>query len=198
VHPATGVHVVFRRTADDTNGRAVIFEMFVPPNGGGFATHVHPRQEERVEVLHGTMGVRVGRQRTSVGPGGRVTVPAGTAHGLWNAGVDVAHVVCELRPALRFDSLLEAMFALAAEGEKRGCGRPKLLQRAVIAHAHLDTVRAASPPAWVQRLGLGVAARIGRLLGHAYSDSTVAKHLRELEQEGAIEPVPAYLSRGET
>ena len=26
-------------------------------------------------------------------------------------------------------------------------------------------------------------------------DSTVAKYLRELEREGAIDPIPAYLSR---
>ncbi|MGE5274224.1 MAG: cupin domain-containing protein [Verrucomicrobiota bacterium] len=162
------MRIVFRRTADDTNGRAVVFEMFVPPNGRGFATHVHPRQEERVDVLHGTVGVRVGRQRRSVGPGGRITVPAGARHGFWNAGEDVAHVVCELRPALRFDSLLETMFALAVGGETRGRAEPRLFRRAVIANAHFDTVRAAFPPAWVQRVALGVAARAGRLLGHTH------------------------------
>jgi mannose-6-phosphate isomerase-like protein (cupin superfamily) len=167
-NPVTGVRIVFRRTTDDTNGRAVIFEMFVPPNGRGFATHVHPRQEERVDVLHGAVGVRVGRRRSSVGPGGRITVPAGVRHGFWNAGEDVAHVVCELRPALRFDSLLEATFALAAGGEADGRAEPRLLRRAVIASAHLDTVRAAFLPAWMQRVALGVAVRAGRMLGHTH------------------------------
>lgn len=139
--------------------------MFVPPGERGFAMHVHPRQEERVDVLHGTVGFRISRHQRLVGPGGRAAIPAGTAHGFWNAGEDVAHVVCELRPALRFDLLLEAVFALAAPVTTGG-RKPQLLRRAVIANSHFDTVRAAFPPAWVQRFGLGLAARVGRMLGY--------------------------------
>ncbi len=168
-NPLTGLRVVFHRAADDTSGRTLVYEMFLPPGGAGVATHVHPRQAERVDVLHGSVLVRVGRQRPLLGPGGRINLPAGTPHGLRNVADDVAHVVCELRPALGFESLLETSFALAAAGRANGNGEPGLLHRAAIAHAHFDTVRRAFPPAPLQWVVLALAARLGRLLGHADS-----------------------------
>jgi hypothetical protein len=43
---------------------------------------------------------------------------------------------------------------------------PNPLHLAVIAQAHFDTVQLPFPPAWLQRLGLAVAALLGRLLGY--------------------------------
>jgi uncharacterized cupin superfamily protein len=48
-------------------------------------------QEERFQVLRGTVGFRVGREELVAGPGQRLTVHAGTAHKFWNAGEDEAH-----------------------------------------------------------------------------------------------------------
>src|SRR5207248_10067184 len=113
VNSVTGERIVFRKTSRETNGAAVVIETYVQPNGFVAAAHVHPSQEERFEVLRGTVGFRVGREKLVAGPGKRLTVPAGTPHKFWNAGDDVAHFVCEIRPALQFESLLETMFALA-------------------------------------------------------------------------------------
>ena len=82
-----------------------------------------------------------------------MTVPAGTPHKFWNAGDEAAHFVCEVRPALQFESLLETMFALAADGKTNRKGMPNPLRLAVIANAHFDTVRLPFPPAILQRLG---------------------------------------------
>ena len=76
------------------------------------------------------------------------------------------HFVCEVRPALQFESLLETMFALAAEGKTNRKGMPNLLQLAVIANAHFDTVRLPFPPALLQRIGLALGAPVGRLAGY--------------------------------
>jgi quercetin dioxygenase-like cupin family protein len=164
-NPLTGERIVFRTTSRETNGEAVVIETFVQPGGFVAAAHVHPSQEERFTVLDGDVGFRIGRDKTIAGPGQKLTVPAGTAHKFWNAGEDVAHFVCEIRPALQFESLLETMFALAEAGKTNRKGMPSLLRLAVIANAHFDTVRLPFPPAILQRVGLALATPLGRAVG---------------------------------
>src|SRR6476646_5885183 len=165
-NPVTGERIVFRQTSRDTGGEAVVIETFVQPDGFVAAAHVHPSQEERFEVLRGSVGFKVGREKMVAGPGTRVTVPAGTPHKFWNAGDTEAHFVCEVRPALQFESLLETMFALAVDGKTNKKGMPNPLRLAVIAREHFDTVRPPKPPAWMQRAGLALGAPAGRLLGY--------------------------------
>jgi mannose-6-phosphate isomerase-like protein (cupin superfamily) len=166
-NPVTGERIVFRKTSRETNGEAVVIETFVQPNGFVAAAHLHPAQEERFEILRGDVGFRIGREKLVAGPGQRLVVPAGTPHRFWNAGDGVAHFVCEVRPALQFESLLETMFALAAQGRTNRKGMPNPLQLAVIARAHFDTVRLPFPPALLQRIGLALGAPVGRLAGYS-------------------------------
>jgi quercetin dioxygenase-like cupin family protein len=165
-NPVTGERIVFRKTSQETNGEAVLIDVFVQPNGAVAAAHVHPAQEERFQVLRGTLGFKLGRKKIVAGPGQRITIPAGTAHKFWNAGDEEAHFVCEVRPAFQFEQLLETMFALAADGKTNRKGMPNLLRLAVIAHAHFDTVRLPFPPALVQRIGLALGAPVGRMVGY--------------------------------
>jgi quercetin dioxygenase-like cupin family protein len=165
-NPVTGERMIFRKTAADTGGEAVVVEVVVQPYGAVAAAHVHPSQEERFQVLRGSVAFRLGRKKLVLGPGQRVTVPAGTPHKFWNAGDEEAHFICEVRPALQFEQLLETMFALAADGKTNRKGMPSPLRLAVIANAHFDTVQLPFPPALVQRLGLMVGAPVGRLLGY--------------------------------
>ena len=165
-NPVTGERIVFRQTAADTNGEAVVIETFVEPDGFVAAAHVHPSQEERFQVLRGTVGFKIGRTEQVAGPGTHVTVPPGTPHRFWNAGDDVAQFVCEIRPALQFESLLETMFSLAADGKTNRKGMPNPLRLAVIANAHFDTVRLPFPPAALQKLGLVLGSPLGRILGY--------------------------------
>src|SRR5262245_12187701 len=165
-NPVTGERIIFRKTSRDTGGQAVVIETFVQPDGFVAAAHVHPSQEERFEVLKGSVGFKIGRDKLVAGPGQRVTVPAGTAHKFWNAGDTEAHFVCEVRPALQFESLLETMFALAVDGKTNKKGMPNPLRLAVIANAHFDTVRLPFPPAILQRIGLALGSPAGRLLGY--------------------------------
>src|SRR5205085_6965091 len=143
-----------------------VVECYVQPHGAVAAAHVHPTQEERFEVLRGTVGFKVGGKKIVAGPAQRLTVAPGTPHRFWNAGDDVAHFACEIRPALQFESLVETMFALAADGKVNRKGMPNPLRLAVIARAHFDTVRLPFPPPWIQKLGLALGAPLGRLAGY--------------------------------
>jgi quercetin dioxygenase-like cupin family protein len=164
-NPITGERITFLATSADTDGEAVVIETVVQPHGYVAAAHVHPSQSERFAVKSGTLGLKTGRKKDTLGPGQVVTVEPGTTHRFWNAGDEPVWFVCEVRPALQFESLLETMFALAADGKTNRKGMPNLLRLAVIANAHFDTVRLPFPPSWLQRAGLVLGAPVGRLLG---------------------------------
>ena len=165
-NPVTGERIVFRKTAADTGGALVLVECVVQPGGAVAAAHVHPHQEERFEVLRGSVGFRLGRKKSVAGPGTRISVPAGTPHKFWNAGPDEAHFVCEVRPAQQFEQLIETMFGLAADGKTNRKGMPNPLRLAVIADHHFGDLRLPLVPAWMQRAALSLGAPLGRLLGY--------------------------------
>jgi quercetin dioxygenase-like cupin family protein len=163
-NPVTGEVLVFHRTSDETNGESVLVETIVRPNGFVAAAHVHPFQTERFEVLEGVLGLRVGEKELVARPGDVALVSPGTPHRFWNAGEGETRFVCEIRPALEFESLIETMFTLATQGKTNGKGMPNPLRLAVIAKAHFDTVRLPFPPAFLQRAALAIGAPIGKLL----------------------------------
>ena len=165
-NPVTGEVLVFHETAAQTGGERVRVETIVQPDGFVAAAHIHPAQTERFEVLEGTVGFRVGRKTVLAGPGDTLVVPPGTPHRFWNAGSGVARFLCEIRPALRFESLIETMFTLAAEGKTNEQGLPGPLQLAVIAKEHFDTVHLPFPPASLQRAALAVGGPLGAMLGY--------------------------------
>jgi quercetin dioxygenase-like cupin family protein len=165
-NPVTGEILIFHETSRETGGEAVLVETIVRPDGFVAAAHVHPQQTERFEVLEGRLGLRAGDRELVAEPGDVLTVEPGTPHRFWNAGEGEARFVCEVRPALEFESLIETMFGLAAEGKTNRKGMPNPLRLAVIARSHFDTVRLPFPPAWMQRAALAVGASLGRVLGY--------------------------------
>ena len=166
-NPVTGERITFHQTSADTNGEAVVIECTVQPDGFVAAAHLHPSQTERFNVIDGRLGMKIGRKKLLLERGDVAEVEPGTPHKFWNMGEDEVRFVCEVRPALQFESLLETMFALAEDGKTNKKGMPNPLRLAVIARAHFDTVRLPQPPAWLQRAGLALGAPIGRLFGYS-------------------------------
>jgi quercetin dioxygenase-like cupin family protein len=165
-NPVTGEVLVFHRTSEQTNGDSVLVETIVRPQGFVAATHVHPHQTERFEVLEGLLGLRIGSDELLAEPRDAAVVPPGTPHRFWNAGEQDARFLCEVRPVLGFESLIETMFTLAAQGKTNRKGMPNPLRLAVIAKAHFDTVRLPFPPAALQRAALALAAPLGKAIGY--------------------------------
>ncbi len=165
-NPVTGERIIFHKTARDTHGKAVLIETLLQPKAFVAAAHLHPRQEERFEIVEGLVGFRIGRRKFVARSGQRLTVAARTPHRFWNAGDGQARFFCEIRPALCFEALIETMFSLAVDGRTTRRGMPNALQLAVIARAYFDTVRLPFLPTFVQSMGLAVGAPLGRLLGY--------------------------------
>lgn len=162
---ATGERIIFRETAADTGGESVVLEVLLPPHSAGLGMHVHPGQEERLQVLGGQLAMRVDGRTSVVDPGGRVTVRAGAPHAYWNESEEPVQLVVEIRPALGLESFLVQHCRIAGSGTRR------LLQLAVVAHAHFDTVRLHRPHRLIQRAALSVAAPVGRAFGLAPDDT---------------------------
>ncbi|HEU5214354.1 MAG TPA: cupin domain-containing protein [Gaiellaceae bacterium] len=165
-NPVTGEVLIFHETAAETGGELVRVETIVEPDGFVAATHVHPSQTERFDILEGTVEFRVGGETVQASAGDEVVVPAGTPHRFRNPGDEEARFLLEVRPALKFESLIETMFTLAAEGKTGRRGLPGPFRLAVIAREHFDTVRLPFPPAAMQRAALAVGAPLGRALGY--------------------------------
>jgi quercetin dioxygenase-like cupin family protein len=166
VNPVTGERLVFHLTSENTDGEYVLFETFVEPGGAVASAHVHPYQTEHFKVVSGTLGVKAGRERKTLAAGESIVIDPGTPHKFWNAGDDTLRFVAEVRPALQFESLIETMFGLAADGKTNRKGMPGPLRLAVIANHHFDVVRLPVIPHWLQKAALAAGAPVGRLLGY--------------------------------
>jgi quercetin dioxygenase-like cupin family protein len=164
--PINGQRAVFRETAGDTGGKLLRLDFFVAPDGFLGNEHLHPRQEERIEVLSGALRCRVGGRERILGPGDAVAVHPGTPHTLWNEGTEEAHALVEYRPALRMEDLFETLFALGRDGKTDEEGSPGLLQGAVMLEEYEDEYRLARPSPPVQKAFVTVLAPIGKLLGY--------------------------------
>jgi quercetin dioxygenase-like cupin family protein len=163
VNPASGERITFRATAAETDGELVAIDLELPAGRrvpGG--RHIHPEQEERFEVVSGTMRFSMGRKRIIAGPGEVVIAPAGVAHDFANAGEDAALVRVDIRPALQMECLFETAVALAENGRTMFNGIPKPLELALFTREFEHEVQAAFPPRWLQRAALAPLAWIAR------------------------------------
>jgi len=165
VNPVTGERLVWELTSRDTSGAYTLFDTYVEPGGAVASAHVHPYQTETFTVIEGRLGVKRGREKAELGPGEVATIEPGTPHKFWNAGDETLRFRAEVRPALQFESLIETMFGLAADGKTNKKGMPSPLRLAVIAKYHFDVVRLPVIPQALQKMALVPGSLVGRALG---------------------------------
>ena len=166
-HPVTREKIIIRKTARDTGGELFQGDLYLQPGAFVAAEHIHPLQEERFEIIAGTLRGRVAGREFASGPGESVVVPRGAPHVWWNAGDEELHCLVDLRPALAIESFFETFFGLAQDGKVNPkTGLPNPLQLALIMRAYRNEIVLASPPRLVQTLLFGALAPIGQLLGY--------------------------------
>ena len=107
----TGQHLTFLESSRDTSGELLKMEVRLDP-GGRVPRHVHARQDERVEVLAGTLTMRVGGKERRLGVGETAHVRRRKVHVVRNAGPDEARFLLEVRPARRMEGFMRVLFTV--------------------------------------------------------------------------------------
>jgi len=169
VDPNTGERMIFRKTAKETDGELLQLDWIGKAGWKAGPLHIHPYQEERFEVLSGTLGSHVAGVERIHEAGEVVATPAGCVHTVWNAGgeEEEVHALVEFRPALRTETVFETVTGLAQDGKTNKAGVPKNpLRLALIVHDYEDEIYLAQPPLFVQRVIFGMLAKVGRLFGY--------------------------------
>ena len=165
-NPIIGDRVLFRKTAQETDGELLELEIFAQPAAAGPPVHIHPNSGETFTVLKGHLDAEVDGRTMQFGEGATFRVAPGVAHTWWNSGDVEAHVLVKFSPASRMETFLETMYGLAKDGRTNEEGVPGFLQLAVIAPHYFDVNHLADPPLPVQKALFGVLRPIGRLLGY--------------------------------
>ena len=162
-NPDGGV-LVFRQTADTTQGALLEVEATYPPGSDLPPAHFHPSQEERFEVISGTIRTIVQGEERYYGEGEVFTIPQGIPHQMHNNGEEPCRFLWQTRPVMKTEQFFETVWGLAQEGKMSSGG--SLLQMMVIGRAYRDVFRLASPPQFVQSILFGIMAPIGKLRGY--------------------------------
>jgi mannose-6-phosphate isomerase-like protein (cupin superfamily) len=170
-NPLTGERITFLKTTEDTGGKLLQFEYAAPPHAEGPPEHIHPRQEERFEVVSGTLVARARGCERTLGEGQSIGIATGTPHTFRNPGGEEVRFLVEFRPALGIEPFFETVWGLVRDGKATALGVPKNpLQLAVLAATYRDEVYLARPPIPMQKALFAVAAGtltpLGKLLGY--------------------------------
>jgi len=89
-----GTQTKWHLTAEDTGGRMVRGEVWLPVGTGPHPEHTHGA--ERVELLSGSMELVLGGVGQVLRRGDVAYIPAGMPHSWCNAGPDVLHFMFDL------------------------------------------------------------------------------------------------------
>jgi mannose-6-phosphate isomerase-like protein (cupin superfamily) len=136
------------------------------PSGKPPPKHFHPSQDERFEVLEGSLHARVDGIEHELGTGETLDVPRRAVHQIWNPGAQPARATWQTRPGGRTEQWFRAIDRLHREGRVGSNGMPGPLAYSVLLTEYDDVFRLAVPAEPVVRAGLSGLAVVGRARGY--------------------------------
>jgi len=164
VDPRFGETYVFLKTAAETDGAFVRVEVTAVPGPSRRPVSAHPHQEERFEVVSGTLGIRLNGKDRVLDAGGRIVVPKGVKHLPYNAGEGEVRFVAEMHPAGRFEEFVRAMVQADGTGRK---GLAYLFTAAQVLSRFGDVEHPTPLPRSVEGIVFRTLAAAGRALGYS-------------------------------
>jgi mannose-6-phosphate isomerase-like protein (cupin superfamily) len=111
VYDAGPVRLEVTATGADTHGELHEMRATYAPRSPSPPAHHHPAQDERFEVLEGTLTFVVDGVTREVGAGSTIDIPAGAVHQVRNAGDEPAVALWQTRPASRTGEFHAAIHA---------------------------------------------------------------------------------------
>jgi quercetin dioxygenase-like cupin family protein len=109
--PLTGQFLTFLETAAETDGRSLRAEVRLEP-GGFVPRHLHLRQDERLEVLAGSVRFLTRGEDRVMRTGDSVVISRRHLHRVSNAGPAQARFVLDVHPARHIELTMRAIFAI--------------------------------------------------------------------------------------
>ena len=102
------------------------------PQGTPPPKHFHPEQDERFEVLEGSLRVNVDGEERDLAAGETIEIPRKAVHQMWNPGDEPARVRWQTMPAGRTEQFFSSIDQL--NREQRLDGVPARVVRGVRGH----------------------------------------------------------------
>ncbi|HEV2727449.1 MAG TPA: cupin domain-containing protein, partial [Solirubrobacterales bacterium] len=127
--------------------------------------HFHPEQDERFEVIEGTVRVEIEGEVRDLEAGDSLEIPRGTVHRLWNPDDELARATWQTLPAGRTEQWFRALDALHREGRTGKDGQPGPLAFGVLLSEYRDVFRLAGPDVLL-RPALATLGVLGRARGY--------------------------------
>jgi hypothetical protein len=134
----------------------------LPARGEGPPLHVHFGEDEKGQVISGTLGAMLEGKRLVIEAGGSASFPRGSAHRWWNEGDNELVFRGVATPLVDLDRYLHALFEVVNAGPPR---RPPIFYIAHVLHRHRKTQLALVMPLVVQRVLFPIVISLGTLLG---------------------------------
>ncbi len=166
VNPASGERIVFRKRARDTAGELLEVTLYSAPTGFVPSPHVHPSQEERLEISGAPMMVRIGDDERVYQPGEVAIVPPGVPHVVWNASGRDVEARMEFRPALDTETMFETFFGLAKDGKVGANDLTNTLHLLALARTYRREMQVPPPGQRLVGIIALLASPLVRLLGY--------------------------------
>lgn len=173
------------RSARETGG--VLEVDYSAPPRARVPEHVHHDQEERLEIVSGTLYLRVGGRKLALGPGQSAVGPPGIPHEWWNPGTDEeVRFLVGIHPGLPVEGMLETLLGLMRDGKTLRLLPRNPLQLAVMAREVGSWAYPTGIPMPVRKAlfaPVTLLAFIGSLLGYGvrypeYSRTEAAQGMR--------------------
>lgn len=165
-NPRTGQRMKFILTSKDTRGELLRIDCTNRPGSVKEPEHMHPIQENRIEIISGAVMFSIAGKERQVNAGETISIPPRVPHYFWNGSDQEARYIQEFRPALRSELFFETLFQLARDGKLNDRGTPGLLQMAAFIPSFWDEIRVTRPPEVVQKILFGLLRLISRSLGY--------------------------------
>jgi mannose-6-phosphate isomerase-like protein (cupin superfamily) len=103
--PATQDRVIVLKSAEETAGEFFRCEYIARAVSAPPTDHIHTHQEERLEVVEGSVRCRVAGREYVLERGSVMVIPPGTPHAVWNEDRLGSRSISEYRPAMNAQAM---------------------------------------------------------------------------------------------
>ena len=161
---ASGDSIELLETSGMSGGERVRTRIVFAAGGIRVPPHVHPLQDETLEIISGRLTYILARKKYVADAGTTVRLPRGIGHRHYSEGPEDAVTIQTMTPGLDFDYLLENLFGLGAEGKLKGIFFPIFLivqvgkMKSAFLHAYI--------PQWFQKAVAAIVTPIAYLFGY--------------------------------